>query len=212
MWKPGAKNKFRLSWITLITYLSDISFMNLIHIWVFSMPPILQRRQEHLSIKLLAARGKKMFPSLSSISFHPVKNGLRFGGWSTRIVCLSAEWMLTIWVSQLTCTIITKFFIQPTRKTYKSAIGDAYILGTWTMIQSRMLISLIISKSQERWLEATDRGIIWYVIIWERQFAAMFFYTSHRSNIIDHQSQNSQFSLINIDDNDWEIMLMQLMW
>ena len=33
------------------------------------MPPILQRRQEHLSIKLLAARGKKNVPKLVKYIF-----------------------------------------------------------------------------------------------------------------------------------------------
>ena len=149
--------------MTLTTYLSDISSMNFMQIWLFPMPPIPQRRQEHLPV----ARAKKMFPSLSSTSFRPVKNGLEFGRRSTGIVSPSAEKMLTTWVSHSICTIITiitKFFIQPTRKTYKSAVGDEYILSIRKTIQSGMLIPLI-SKSQETLLEATDRGIIWYSIM-----------------------------------------------
>ena len=81
------------------TYLSDIFSVNLRQIWVFPIPPIPQRRQEHLDIGPLLVQGVKIFPSWLSISFRPVNIRLEFGFWSTGIfICLSAGSTLTILV------------------------------------------------------------------------------------------------------------------
>ena len=77
-------------------------------------------------------------------------------------------------------------------KTYKSAVGDKYILGIRKTTQPRTLIPLIISSSQGTWLEATNRKIIRYVTMRKRQCVAMFFHAGHRSNVIDHQSRNAR--------------------
>ena len=110
--------------------------------------------------------------------------------------------------------LLLKNFIQPTRKTYKSAVGDEYILSIRKTIQSGMLIPPI-SKRQETLLGVTDRGIIWYSIMRERQCATMFFYAGHRSYIIDRRSGNRCWdselrSLINEDD--WVITLISSIW
>ena len=112
MWKTRMKNKSIVSFITLITYLSDISSMNLRQIWVFPIPPNPQRRQERLNIRLLVARGEKIFPSCLSTLFRPVKNRLESGFCGTKIftfpLLAGSVWAGTILIyhTKYVCSIV----------------------------------------------------------------------------------------------------------
>ena len=64
--------------------LADISSINLRQIWVFPIPPVPQRRQEHLDINLLSVQWMKIFRSLLSTSSCPTNNELVLGFWSKR--------------------------------------------------------------------------------------------------------------------------------
>ena len=96
----------------MITYLSDISSMNLRQICVFPIPPNPQRRQERLNIRLLVAHLKKILPSCSSTPFRPVKNRLESGfcGAKTFIFPSPAGPALAgtilIWYTKYVCSII----------------------------------------------------------------------------------------------------------
>ena len=196
---------------TVNTYLSNISSVNLRQIWVFPIPSIPQRRQEHLTTILLVGQWKIIL-SLSSTPLHPVKSGLEFSLWGPEILSPVLAGKILVWQINM----FAKSFIWPRRMTYnmstihkyipgihkgsdmrvhKISTIDKYVPSIHKGANMRMLNLLIISKSQKAWLETTDRGIEFWLCVFHilqcgirwGQCLAVFIYTCHRSNIISHQ-------------------------